>query len=404
VTSSAERSAPGPEGREPIFTSNFTLACFGSLASFLSFYLLLATLSVYVVHVGGDESTVGMVMGTLSTTAILLRLPLGRASDRRGKLPLLLTGAALLSVCGVLYTFTRSIPTIVGVRVLNGIGWALFGTVISALVADIAPKRRRGEAMGYYGIFANLAMAVGPATGVFLMRSFSFTVVFGASAVMAAVAFLTTLPIREGAPVVPAAPQTEGEPPMIERSSIFPSSILALLAMSYSAIVTFLPIYAPKHGLANPGGFFTAYAITLVLSRSFTGRLSDKHGRASVIIPGLVFAAAALLLLSVAGSILSFICVAVLFGLGFASVQPALMAMVIDRAPPGRRGAAMGIFATAMDAGIGLGAFIWGFVAKSAGFRSMFLSASCAALLGLLIFLKLNRAAAAPQPAEPPRG
>jgi MFS family permease len=63
--------------------------------------------------------------------------------------------------------------------------------------------------------------------------------------------------------------------------------------------------------------------------------------------------------------------VAIVYGLAFALIQPAIMALVVGRAAPDRRGAAMGIFTGAMDLGIGAGAFLWGFMAPAAGFPAM---------------------------------
>jgi len=388
------RPAAASTSREPIFTADFTLASLSSFAAFSSFYLLLATLPVYVSKIGGGERAVGMIIGVFSTTAVLLRLPLGRACDERGKRGFMLAGALLMTLCGGFYFLSRSVPVLMGVRVAHGIGWALFGTTISALVADLVPARRRGEAMGYYGVFSNLAMAIGPAAGVFLMRGQGFGLLFAASAAMSLLAFATTVPIREQPPASRPS-QTGPRQSMIERSSLFPSLVLGLMAMGYGVIVSFLPLYAAKLGIANPGVFFTAYAITLVLARPAAGKLSDRFGRATVIVPGLALVALALAALAFARTQSGLVAIAILFGLGFAAVYPALMALVVDRAPPGRRGAAMGTFATAMDLGIGGGSFLWGFVAEWTGFAPMFVSAGAVSLVALALFLALNRAPSA---------
>ena len=165
------------------------------------------------------------------------------------------------------------------------------------------------------------------------------------------------------------------------------SVVLATTMLTYGSIVSFLPLYAVSRGITNPGMFFTAYAIVVIVARGLTGRLSDRYGRSSVVIPGLILAALGLWVLAFATSLVLFLAVAVIYGLAFAMVQPSLMAMVVDRAHPSRRGAAMGTFSSAMDLGIGLGSLIWGVVAQVAGYQVMYLAAGCVAILALGVFL-----------------
>ncbi len=374
-------------GREPLLTTNFLLACFITLAAFTSFYFLLATLPAYVQTVGGSEAQVGLIIGVFSLTALLLRPFVGKAADDYGRRVFILAGTAVLALSGGLYIVTSSVLLLLGLRMLHGVGWAAFGTATSALVADVAPGSRRGEAMGYYGMFTNLAMAVGPAAGVMLMQTYSFPVLFLASAGVALVAVVLALVVREPGRV--GDPHAAGGPAggVIETSSLFPALILLLTAATYGSIVSFLPLFAGERGLGNPGVFFTVYALVLLVARGFTGRLSDRYGRAAVIAPGLVLAAVALWLLATASALPTFVVVATLYGLAFAAIQPALIALVVDRAAPQRRGAALGTFTSAMDLGIGLGSIVWGVVAQQAGYEAMYAAAGAVALAALLVFL-----------------
>ncbi|MHB1413676.1 MAG: MFS transporter [Chloroflexota bacterium] len=398
-------TADGPrQGKEKLFTRNFLLACFITLTAFGSFYLLLATLPVYIVSIGGSESEVGFIIAVFSLTTVLLRPFIGRAADSHGRRIFILVGNAILALVSGLYGLVQTVPMLLGLRIFHGVGWASGGTATSALVADAAPRTRRGEAMGYFGMFSNLAMAVGPALGFMLLNSYGFLTLFLISAAIGVLATVLVLPIREGhpnKPVVPAAPGANdpsvgsqgwlntfiGDTGLIERTALFPSAVLVLMAVTYGTIVTFLSVFADKQGIENPGIFFTVYAIVLIIARGLTGRLSDRYGRPAVIAPGLVLTAAGLLLLSTATALPTFLGVAVLYGLSFAAVQPAIMAMVVDRAPAQRRGAAMGTFSTAMDLGIGVGALLGGFVAQAAGYPAMYAAAAGAALLALVVLL-----------------
>ena len=390
----------GEMSKEPLLTKNFVLACLITLASFSSFYFLLATLPVYVIgEAGGTEAQVGLIIGVFSGTTVLLRPLIGWGADAWGRRLFIIAGNAIMALAGGLYALTRTVPLLLGLRVFHGVGWAAFGTSTSALVADVVPRHRRGEAMGYYGMFSNLAMAVGPALGIALMTGYSFNALFAASAAMGVVALGLSLFLSEpskgrhpASGAVARPPSQEPAPSatrgVIEVTALFPGLVLALTSATYGSIVSFLPLFAFSERITdNPGVFFTVYAVVLIVARGFTGQISDRYGRPAVIAPGLLLAAVALWVLAAADTLALLLVVAVLYGLAFAAVQPAIMAMVVDRAAPERRGAAMGTFSAAMDLGIGVGSIVWGIVAQAAGYHAMYLASGGVALVALAVFL-----------------
>ncbi|AET57482.1 hypothetical protein HPL003_03520 [Paenibacillus terrae HPL-003] len=60
-----------------------------------------------------------------------------------------------------------------------------------------------------------------------------------------------------------------------------------------------------------------AYAATLALIRPVAGKVSDRHGEAFVIVPSLVIAVVALIVLSLSTGLLGVLVSAVLYGIGF---------------------------------------------------------------------------------------
>lgn len=446
----APTAAPQPERTlPPIFTRAFLLTCMASLCGYASFYILLGTVPLYVKHVGGSELEVGLVVGIFSAVSLCVRMPLGRACDEKGKRPFMLVGAAVLVLCGFVYSQALSVSALIASRALHGIGWALFGTAVYALVAETIPEARRGEAMGYYGISSNIAMALGPAIGFAILQGEHFGAVFALSSAMAVLALLLTAALREqrmagamgvaqegaagarpqvpaesccerraqglGAQPGPACPdctaraadqrihadhrhRAHADPhagpkhhPMLERSALLPSIVMGVVTISYSAIISFLPLYAKANGVENPGFFFTVYALSLVASRTFTGRLSDRYGRAAVILPGIGLIAVALMLAApLARGVAGVGLIGALFGMGFATVQSSIMAMIADRAAPGHRGAAMGTYMTALDLGIGLGAMLCGLLSSTLGFAPMFAIAGGTAIAAMALFFVLD--------------
>ena len=238
--------------------------------------------------------------------------------------------------------------------------------------------------MGYFGLAVNVAMAVGPSLGLFLLSSFSFTVLFMGSAAIALLSVFLAIPLPE---VHTHVEHREKRPPLFSREALFPSVVVFMVTISYGAIVSFLPLFAKQRSIENFALFFTVYSIVLIVFRVFSGRLSDVFGRRALVIPGLIGLAASMVLLSMTGSLIMLLIVAGLYGLAWGAVQPALMAQVTDLSNPNERGACMATFTSAFDLGIGLGAMMLGFLIQATSFSFTFLVTAGFAVIGIVIYI-----------------
>ncbi|MBI3003585.1 MAG: MFS transporter, partial [candidate division NC10 bacterium] len=279
------------ESRPRLLTGPFVLTCVATFFFFLSFYLLLPTLPLYAQEYGMGESEIGLIIGAFAFSALLVRPYVGRAIDRHGRRGVLLLGTAVFLFSSLAYHFTRTVGSLLALRLLHGAGMGLFTTAASAVTTDLAPPERRGEAMGYFGMAANLAMAGGPAVGMWLIGDGAFGGLFLTAGSVAAAAVLLATAVPETFPAG-AAPAVPG--PLFSRAALLPSGAMLSLCITYGAVVSFLPLLGRQVGMGNPGLFFTVYAAFLVLTRPQAGLLSDRVGRAAVILPGMALVAAAM--------------------------------------------------------------------------------------------------------------
>jgi MFS family permease len=148
--------------------------------------------------------------------------------------------------------------------------------------------------------------------------------------------------------------------------------MMFLVGLSYGAVISFIAIYAEEFGIGNIGPFYTSFAVCVLLSRLFAGRLVDRRGPDIVMIPGSRFFIAAMLLLSQADKLNSLYNCSCVYGLGYGIVQPTLQALAVKNVEPQRRGAANSTLMCGFDSGIGLGAVIWGVVADATSLGTMF--------------------------------
>jgi MFS family permease len=370
-----------PPGR--LLTPAFAVLWVSSFCVFLSFYLLLPVLPVYAAGLGLKESSIGLVIGVFALTSMAWKPWTGWVLDWRGRRTLLIAGAALFALASLSYTVTRSVWSLLLVRAVHGTGMGLFPTAAAAVLTDLAPPARRGEAMGLFGMAANLGLAAGPALAGPVDARLGFGGLCLLATGLATTGTALALLIRETGTRAPRPPFELRA--LFVRQALRPAMLTLLVFVSYGALMAFLPLLAAARGLESPGLFFTLIAVGLLVIRTTAGRLSDRFGRPVVVAPSLAVVAAALLVVALARAPWVIYGAGLLFGLGFGSAQPALMAWTTDLVSAGDRGRAMATYYTAWELGIGGGQVLLGLLFSLGGFAGLFGTAAVIALIGAVL-------------------
>ncbi len=358
-----------------------------TMLSFGSFYSLLATLPLYVYNLGGGDLELGLIMGLFSLGAIVPRPFVGRYVDAHGSKLVIVAGTVIFTLSAALYSLAGSISLLLVLRVLHGVGIAFWTTGAIALASDLAPPERRGEAMGLWSIALTCAMAGAPWLGWQAMDAAGFSGLFGLASAAAGLSFLMALLLPQNRPA--AARGAAG--PLLE-PRVWPAALGATaLTFTYGAVVSFVAVFAKARGIADPSLFFTAYALTLIVSRWQAGRLADRLGRWACIMPGLAILALGILLLPYLSGLGMLIASGVLYGLGYGLVHPALMALAVDLSPPGRQGAGVATFTSSFELGIVAGSVAMGWLAQSYGYGLMWVVAGLVPLLSIGLLLATVR-------------
>lgn len=372
--------------RERILSRDFVLVCLGNVVSWSSMNVLVSTLPIYIVLLGIPEAQLGIVLGVFTISAVIARLLVGREIDRRGRRWFLLAGPVVFFCASGFYNWARDFGTLVAVRLLHGAGMAIFSVAAIAIVADLAPPFRIGEALGYFSTLGALSMLIAPPLGMALYEGSGFTVMFIFAASLALAALAIFLPVEETVDPAAISSNQDRKTIVFSRGALYPSFLMAALSITFGSVYSFVPLYALEKGMANPGFFYTVYSIGAAVSRLIAGPLSDRWGRTAVAVPAMVISSVGTALLAMVSSTPTFLVLAVVYGFGFGGAFPVFSAMVVDRVPIEELGAAMGVFTAAVDLGWGLGTVIWGFVLEYSSFEVVYLAASVIPALALLTF------------------
>jgi MFS family permease len=183
----------------------------------------------------------------------------------------------------------------------------------------------------------------------------------------------------------PPASESARNGSFLDPRTLHPAVMSFAANFLWGAVGAFFPLYAVSQGVANPGFFFGACALTLIVSRMLGGRILDRYSRDRVILPCLIAFIVSMILFSFSKTLPMFILVAVVYGLGIAFFFPTILVYMVERAGSAR-GPAMGTFTAAGDLGVGLGAVIMGGVLRLTNYPIMFLCLALVAAMSLGYF------------------
>jgi MFS family permease len=374
-----------------IFTKHYNIMLIVSLLTFTGHYMLMATLPLYAKELSGSNVLAGMMITSLTISALIFRPVFGPLIDTRGRKLILVTGAVLFVVVSLSYQFAQTVLLLILLRLVNGIGFSAHTSAAGTIISDLTPKARLSEGIGYYGISVIVGTAIGPALGLYFAKAAGYSTLFLVVFFFWLLALIISLFINYEKKV-PKSPDhaARKKEKFVERTAILPSLIMFFVCLTFGAVITFLPSFGVAREIVGIGAFFTVYSITVLISRLMTGKIADRHGFRIVLVPSLIALVIAMVILAFAGSLMMVLVAAVFFGIGFGTSYPITNAIIIKRCPADRRGAATSTLLAAMDIGIGLGAFVWGFVVEASSFTVVYLASAVCAVLALLTYWYLE--------------
>lgn len=379
----------------PIYNIPFTLLCLSSLLFSASFNMLIPELPAYLSSLGGAEYK-GLIIALFTLTAGISRPFSGKLTDTVGRVPVMAVGSVVCFICGFLYPVLGSVAGFLFLRLIHGFSTGFKPTATAAYVADIVPRERWGEAAGIHGLCFSMGMALGPAVGSAISQWYSLDVLFYCSSAFALLSILILMNMKETLPR-PQRRKLSWSSFRISRHDVvdlrvLPAAVVTLLSyVAYGVILTLIPDWSGHLGITNKGLFFVAFTISSLLIRFIAGKLSDRYGRVSIIKIGLVILIVSLMVLGYGESPFWLLVGASVYGIGTGILSPAVNAWTIDLSHPLHRGKAMATMYIALEAGIGLGALVGGWIYRDEILRIPYIMYASAAVALVALGYLLRR-------------
>ncbi len=344
---------------------HFVLLCLSNAVFSASYNMLIPELPAYLSSMGGEDYK-GYILALFTLMAGLSRPFSGKLTDTIGRVPVMIFGSVVCVICSLLYPLVSSVGAFLLLRFFHGFSTGFKPTGTTAYISDLVPYQRRAEAMGMVGLFSTIGLAIGPAIGGFIAAKWNIYVMFQVSAVFALLSVVIligglkeTLPNRQRfSPTLLKISRNEIFEPLV----LAPVIVTFLTFLSYGALLTIIPDFSNHLGIHNKGLFFTFFTVASIGIRLLAGKISDKHGRVPVLKISAAMMAVSLFMLSFATTPFVMMAAAVIYGVSVGLNSPAVTAWTVDLGLPEYRGRALATMYIAMEAGIGLGAYLSAYI------------------------------------------
>ena len=383
--------------KDKLVTSSYCFILAANFLLYFGFWLLIPVLPFYLSEVfSAGNSTIGIILSCYTVAALCIRPFSGYFLDSFARKPLYLMAYFIFMTMFAGYIIAGSLTLFIMFRIIQGVSFGMVTVGGNTVVIDIMPSSRRGEGLGYYGLSNNIAMAVGPMSGLFLHDAgMSFTTIFCCSLGSCMAGFVCASLVK-----TPYKPPVRREPISLDRFILLkgiPAGIsLLLLSIPYGMTTNYVAMYAKQIGInATTGFFFTFMAIGMAISRIFSGKIVDRGKITQVISAGLYLVVFSFFLLSACVYLISwnnmvctvvFFAVALLLGVGFGIMFPAYNTLFVNLAPNSQRGTATSTYLTSWDVGIGIGMLTGGYIAEVSTFDKAYLFGACLTIVSMLYF------------------
>ncbi|MBT2667810.1 MFS transporter [Bacillus sp. ISL-4] len=383
-----------------LWTKDFLIVSSANFFLFLTFYVLMVTLTIYTMdNFHASQAQAGLASSIFVLGAVLVRPIAGKKIDKIGRRRMLLGSLVLFLVASIGYFLVNSLSLLLIDRLIHGFAFGLATTATGTIAADIIPNERRGEGTGYFAMSTNLAMAFGPFIGLLITQHFSYSIIFYAASLFAAFSLVASLFMN-----VPEGDKGGASPQKgfkisdyFEKRALPISIFIGFAGFTYSSILSYLTSFAKEMDLMDAASFFfVVFAVFLLASRPFTGRMFDVKGENAVIYPSLLLFAVGMVILSQSHHGITLLIAGAFIGVGYGTFQSSCQAISIKEAPSNRMGLATSTFFTMYDFGIGVGPFLLGFLIPFTGFKGLFIGMSIFAfvLIGIYFLAHGKKASA----------
>lgn len=231
-----------------------------------------------------DLSAIGWLVSLITLASAALGLIAGYWVMRAGLRASLVMGAFVMGACAVAAALVSTIPMLIGVRIVEGLGYLLIVVAAPTLIAQEATQKDVPFALALWGTFFTLGLSIAAFAGGALLEPIGWRGWFAASAglvIVAALVALLSIP-KDQPQKTDRANVCQAVIEMPKASWLLGAAFLGLTLLALS-ILSLLPTFlvqehdfAPAAAGSVTGSVALASIVGSLCYGAFSNRLSDR--------------------------------------------------------------------------------------------------------------------------------
>ncbi len=338
---------------------------------------------------------VGLAIGGYGLTQAILQIPMGMLSDKIGRKPVIVIGLILFAIGSLISAAADSLTWVVIGRFLQGAG-AIAGAVM-ALAGDLSRESQRPKVMAVIGISIGFSFYLALFLGPYIAAKFGLEGIFLITGILASLCIFLVLwavpKPKNTAPQGDTLPALQDLRRLITHPQLWRLNISVLIL---HLLITLLFVQFPiiLQQLNWPlAQHWQAYLVILIASIIGLVLLMSlaKSCKNSMLLISVAGLAGVFALMVVSQHSLFYVMLLIcLFFSCFNYLEANFPAMVSNIAPAGKKGSAMGMYASFQFFGAFVGGVLSGSISELFSSQTVFVIASILCVLWLLLIRGLK--------------
>lgn len=350
--------------RRKIIFSNIVLIGLVSLFIDMSTEMVYPLIPLFLTStLGATPALVGIIEGIAESIASLLKVFSGYIGDvYQNKKRLTFIGYSASVIYKVLLLLSTSWVGVLVARVVDRTGKGIRTAPRDALVAQSSEKKKLGSSFGLHKMLDMAGSSLGALLAfVFVATGFGFHKAFIYSIIPAVIGILIIPAVREDKSHKRDSKKLEIKGIKLDGKLKLYLSVMFMFCLGNSSN-TFLLLKAHERGFSTSQVLllYLIFNISTSILAIPAGKLSDKFGRSSILVPGYVIYGLVYLGFALLASKTAIILLFIAYGAYTAFISGAERAFIAEAAPVGFKGTVLGIYGMLQGIGLLLSSIIAG--------------------------------------------
>lgn len=359
-----------------LWTGQFTAIVVMAFLFFLCLQILTAGFPAYISDVKQNPTQAGLMTTVFMMAAILTRPLIGYLFHKLNMKWMSIITLLVITLTIALSFGQDSVPLLLLLRALHGIGFGIITTIFSTLATNIIPIKRIGEGIGYYGLATSVGTSIAPMVALSVLFYYSYNLLILISVILTVVtlvlSFLIKTPQKAKTNMTKKNKITFKEY-AFDKRALLPCLLTSFFTISLGGVVSFLKELGNE---AHLGGeisiFFLIMTVVMTIIRPISGRMFDSYGHKIIIYAGAISGIIGLFLLSITQGTLTLFLAGAFYGISYGVTTPTLQAIAVSSVNKEKQGTANAMYFSCMDLGMAIGSTGLGYLASKTSFHFIY--------------------------------